>query len=200
MKSFRTRAFTLIELLVVIAIIAILAAILFPVFAQAKAAAKTAVTVSNAKQSGTAAALYSGDYDDVVPINWYNTGQPDEAGGNNLRHLLVWGGAFMPYTKNIQILRSPNNGEDLSTAWQPKFDWGWKSVYPDWGFNTFYLNPVARGSDGSCSGWNGSDPVEFTGTRPARVVNMTEAANPAATVYLAETTVYNFTGYNLGSH
>ena len=34
------RAFTLIELLVVIAIIAILAAILFPVFAQAKAAAK----------------------------------------------------------------------------------------------------------------------------------------------------------------
>ncbi|MFX8790026.1 prepilin-type N-terminal cleavage/methylation domain-containing protein, partial [Acinetobacter baumannii] len=36
----RVRAFTLIELLVVIAIIAILAAILFPVFAQAKAAAK----------------------------------------------------------------------------------------------------------------------------------------------------------------
>ncbi len=34
------QAFTLIELLVVIAIIAILAAILFPVFAQAKAAAK----------------------------------------------------------------------------------------------------------------------------------------------------------------
>ena len=37
------RAFTLIELLVVIAIIAILAAILFPVFAQAKAAAKKTV-------------------------------------------------------------------------------------------------------------------------------------------------------------
>jgi prepilin-type N-terminal cleavage/methylation domain-containing protein len=34
------KAFTLIELLVVIAIIAILAAILFPVFAQAKVAAK----------------------------------------------------------------------------------------------------------------------------------------------------------------
>ena len=39
------RAFTLIELLVVIAIIAILAAILFPVFAQAKAAAKKTASV-----------------------------------------------------------------------------------------------------------------------------------------------------------
>ena len=40
------KAFTLIELLVVIAIIAILAAILFPVFAQAKEAAKKTATLS----------------------------------------------------------------------------------------------------------------------------------------------------------
>lgn len=43
------KAFTLIELLVVIAIIAILAAILFPVFAQAKAAAKKSSELSNSK-------------------------------------------------------------------------------------------------------------------------------------------------------
>jgi len=48
------RAFTLIELLVVIAIIAILAAILFPVFAQAKEAAKKTNALSNAKQQGLA--------------------------------------------------------------------------------------------------------------------------------------------------
>ena len=53
------RAFTLIELLVVIAIIAILAAILFPVFAQAKAAAKKAVDLSNQKQIITAIMLSS---------------------------------------------------------------------------------------------------------------------------------------------
>ena len=44
------KAFTLIELLVVIAIIAILAAILFPVFAQAKEAAKKTACLSNEKQ------------------------------------------------------------------------------------------------------------------------------------------------------
>lgn len=48
------RAFTLIELLVVIAIIAILAAILFPVFAQAKEAAKKTGCLSNTKQVGIA--------------------------------------------------------------------------------------------------------------------------------------------------
>lgn len=63
----RHRAFTLIELLVVIAIIAILAAILFPVFSQAKAAAKKAVCTSNLKQLGLVWQLYLSDYDDRLP-------------------------------------------------------------------------------------------------------------------------------------
>ena len=61
------KAFTLIELLVVIAIIAILAAILFPVFAQAKAAAKKTQCLANLKQLGFAFALYQGDYEDAYP-------------------------------------------------------------------------------------------------------------------------------------
>src|SRR3954471_1981822 len=56
-------AFTLIELLVVIAIIAILAAILFPVFAQAKSAAKKTVCVSNQKQIAVASTMYCADND-----------------------------------------------------------------------------------------------------------------------------------------
>lgn len=66
--SYKTKAFTLIELLVVIAIIAILAAILFPVFAQAKRAAKNTVDVSNTKQLALAMAMYANDYDDVWPM------------------------------------------------------------------------------------------------------------------------------------
>ena len=66
--SVRRSGFTLIELLVVIAIIAILAAILFPVFAQAKAAAKKTQALSNTKQSGTSVLIYTTDTDDTFPL------------------------------------------------------------------------------------------------------------------------------------
>ncbi len=65
--QFRTprQAFTLIELLVVIAMIALLAAILFPVFAQARAKARAAQCLSNLKQIGLALTMYRSDYDAV---------------------------------------------------------------------------------------------------------------------------------------
>ncbi len=55
------KGFTLIELLVVIAIIAILAAILFPVFARAKDAARTVKCASNLKQIEAANQMYMDD-------------------------------------------------------------------------------------------------------------------------------------------
>ena len=58
--------FTLIELLVVVAIIAILAALLFPVFAQAKEAAKASSCLSNMKQAGLGLSMYEADNDDKI--------------------------------------------------------------------------------------------------------------------------------------
>src|SRR3569833_2033853 len=58
--------FTLIELLVVIAIIAILAAILFPVFAKAREAARATSCKSNLKQIATAWAMYTQDNDETT--------------------------------------------------------------------------------------------------------------------------------------
>lgn len=94
----RRNAFTLIELLVVIAIIAILAAILFPVFAQAKAAAKKTARLSDMKQTGTAFKIYASDYDDVnVRFYW------DWIGGSTNR-AVHWPQRILPYTKNNEIM------------------------------------------------------------------------------------------------
>ncbi len=97
------KAFTLIELLVVIAIIAILAAILFPVFAQAKEAAKKTASTSNQKQLATGTLIYASDYDDTLPQSAYAVfdGMPP-------RIFSVYE-AIQPYVKNVQVLVSPSN-------------------------------------------------------------------------------------------
>ena len=94
----RTRAFTLIELLVVIAIIAILAAILFPVFAQAKASAKSTSALSNLKQLGTATHLYAADYDDGTVL----TDHADTSGSGD-----TWANFLQPYSKNRDLFWDP---------------------------------------------------------------------------------------------
>jgi prepilin-type N-terminal cleavage/methylation domain-containing protein len=78
MKRIR-QAFTLIELLVVIAIIAVLAAILFPVFGQAKLAAKKTGSMLNLRQIGYAVTMYLPDYDDHYPrtMETESTGMPN---------------------------------------------------------------------------------------------------------------------------
>lgn len=102
----RRQAFTLIELLVVIAIIAILAAILFPVFAQAKTAAKKITGVSNVKQLGLSFLLYGSDYDDRLP-GAMETGAT--VAGDQFRRSYDW--TIQPYVKNWDNLRVPGDAE-----------------------------------------------------------------------------------------
>src|SRR5688572_19928679 len=98
-STYTKRAFTLIELLVVIAIIAILAAILFPVFAQAKTAAKRTATISNLKQTVLGNVMYANDFDDMVVTVWQ-----DWPAGLFAIQLLY------PYTKNIDLIWDATTG------------------------------------------------------------------------------------------
>ncbi|HEY3781330.1 MAG TPA: prepilin-type N-terminal cleavage/methylation domain-containing protein [Fimbriimonadaceae bacterium] len=110
------KAFTLIELLVVIAIIAILAAILFPVFSQAKEAAKKTSCLSNTKQMGVGLYLYLNDYDDSLPMaNYPNNGSTSafsyRAKGSSATSYPAsnWADIIQPYVKNYQVFKCPDD-------------------------------------------------------------------------------------------
>ncbi|GMV87542.1 MAG: hypothetical protein AMXMBFR81_04730 [Chthonomonas sp.] len=104
------KAFTLIELLVVIAIIAILAAMLFPVYAQAKTAAKKTVALSNSKQVATALMIYMNDYDDALIKSFFGFPQyPACDWGTPGLQFYSWRHAMYPYFKSKEMLTDLTN-------------------------------------------------------------------------------------------
>lgn len=98
LKRLKARGFTLIELLVVIAIIAILAAILFPVFARAREAARATACRNNLKQIGTAMMMYVQDYDEQLGHSWIDS-------PNNW----TWRYYLQPYIKNQNVMKCPSS-------------------------------------------------------------------------------------------
>jgi prepilin-type N-terminal cleavage/methylation domain-containing protein len=177
------RAFTLIELLVVIAIIAILAAILFPVFAQAKEAAKRTQCLSNANQMGKAILMYMGQTDDRVPPMMYRFG----TGHNGYSPTnAVWTLLLKPYRADNTIMRCPSDpnatddglrtdpetGNGLpANATQAQVEWSY-CMYSNYAYNFQMLSPQTV-RPGAPYG------------QPAPVVSSTIAA-PARTIWMAE--------------
>lgn len=116
--------FTLIELLVVIAIIAILAAILFPVFAQARAKARQAACISNCKQIGNAVLMYLQDYDEEFPKG-YGYPLPAMNGFGELTKksaASTWPSWFGPYVKTAAVFICPDSPADIKSL--EKKNWG----------------------------------------------------------------------------
>ncbi len=139
------RGFTLIELLVVIAIIAILAAILFPVFAKAREAARKASCLSNVRQITAAFTMYAQDWHETLPqVNDDNWCWP------------LW---VMPYVKNDRLMAScPSSGRAASENSDPGVLF-WNG---DYGYNCEPFKRAWRddGNTNSCD-----DPI-CAGIRP----------------------------------
>jgi prepilin-type processing-associated H-X9-DG protein len=148
----------------VIAIIAILAAILFPVFAQAREAARKASCQSNLRQLGTATQMYLQDYDGTFYThNWrtaeYWFGKVSGGQVDRTRGLLY------PYTRNFDIQRCP------SFTAQPK--WGNTAATAGYGYNYYYLTGPAN------------DPGQYG-------VNEAELQRPAECIVLGDSAIYEW--------
>lgn len=180
------RGFTLIELLVVIAIIAILAAILFPVFAQAKNAAKKTTSLSNLKQAGLAGVLYIGDYDDVMFLavstrsgaDGLAAQYPSACFGAGPSSVCRFGYPVMlqPYSKNTEMFFCPND-KAIDPTTPGRFDknnsmyWYMAGAFPSYGMNITYLN---------------TPRIDATYGSEYDSKSATSFANPADTVLFAE--------------
>lgn len=180
------RAFTLIELLVVIAIIAILAAILFPVFAQARMAAKKTADLSNNKQIGLAAMMYVQDYDDTYPQGyWYKNDAGEVNGYVDLSAML------MPYMKSTQLWVS---GGDANGGLDPR----WPTCT---NLNDYSPSPAGNACDNqvpkkSYTANAALIPRKRRTIDPANTVPLTAVDAPAGTIIIAPFSNYKSCVYD----
>ncbi len=149
--------FTLIELLVVIAIIAILAAILFPVFARARAKAFQTQCLSNIKNTALAYKIYTSDWlayypATATPLYICEAGKLDNPTPT---------GAVAPYVSDDDIMHCPllrqwrraNQGETLRVAGSC-FEMGYA-------FNAAYWRGDTSWTSKGCTDFHGQLALEI---------------------------------------
>ncbi len=194
MRSNHSRnGFTLIELLVVIAIIAILAAILFPVFAQARAKARQTACLSNVKQIGLGMMMYTQDYDECYTVDAFN--KNSGPGGRNEpcardNPAIRAEAKIEPYIKNSQIFGCPSSVLSPVTWNVGKAECRWNA----WGMPDFmcYVRDDSRGKPISY-GWNawvfwGIDGSGAGGSCIVPPVTLSMVVAPAAKIMMGDGT------------
>lgn len=149
-------AFTLIELLVVIAIIAILAAILFPVFAQARAKARQTACLSNLKQIGLAMLQYAQDYDETAPMQGALAAAANP-GDQHYWSATLW--ALFPYVKSNGVYHCPDDQSQWGSSYLVNNNlYGPMSVYDAPSISVAFVDGMVYGQPDA---WYPNRPGDF---------------------------------------
>jgi prepilin-type N-terminal cleavage/methylation domain-containing protein len=164
---------TLIELLVVIAIIAVLAAVLFPVFAQARAKARQASCASNLAQIARAGMMYVQDYDERFPSCCSILAPPYVADPRT---------ALQPYVKNWDIFYCPDRRTIMHECLDPMANFRPDSRCMGYGYN---WGPSSQKGDGLVR-------PSKDGTNSVVGVAMAEVVTPSHTSLYGDTNDYLF--------
>lgn len=148
---FVRRAFTLIELMIVIGILAILAALIFPVFARAKASAKQSACLSNLRQIGASMAMYMADYDDFFPrgVDPVDKMRSQIWGGypgwqSQIPYMPYLHEVLQPYIKSKELFHCPSDTGTLciDNNWPIQLPSS-PSLYFTYGTSYFYRTEIA---------------------------------------------------------
>lgn len=163
----RSRGFTLIELLVVIAIIAILAAILFPVFAQARKAARKASCQSNIKQLVLGLRMFADDHKDRYPCAYFNDRSVAFGAGTPFQ----WKAVVAPYLKTPNVFLCPEDPDK-------RFKSVWESDVFSGGMG--YDKPSSYRLNNTMVGRGGGDDA------PCLPYKLSQVSSPSQLIQIAE--------------
>jgi prepilin-type processing-associated H-X9-DG protein len=156
MRTARWTGFTLVELLLVMALLFVLAAILFPVFAQVRDAARQTACLANLHQLARAHRIYVQDYEETLPTAY----QYGAAG------YVYWPEYLRPYFSDDRIL------DQGFTALKERQEAAWLADYTmcAWGPGGLETagNPYYR--------WPGAPSADPLTPQPMRLVEVRRPA------------------------
>jgi prepilin-type N-terminal cleavage/methylation domain-containing protein/prepilin-type processing-associated H-X9-DG protein len=182
--------FTLIELLVVIAIIAILAAILFPVFARAREAARKTACLSNTNQIAKGFMMYVQDYDEVFPPWTANHCGRYTGGAFALR--FMYPNLVSPYIKNGVVVDPVTNLGTLGEVWAcPSVKTQLSAVSNTYAYNYYAFGGTSPGPSTTTPPCTpgpglGAAYAPFNGSEFSTPASLAALGRPAETLFLTD--------------
>lgn len=144
-----TRMFSLMEIAIVIAIVTVIFSIVLSVFASARLRSQSVVCLSNIRQVGVAAMMYSQDYDGHLPwggdpLDKYTTGWSGSPNYPDVVKMKLLRDVLYPYLKSNEVWKCPcDNGLMMNVFSEGQGLKSHSTIYGEFGMSYLYNTRLA---------------------------------------------------------